>query len=173
MPIETLRDKDSEDFLRWVEATFIVDIVNGVLIWKTPPKRHPRLLGTVAGHARLNRGKRYWVIKRDRYAVKRAWLIYLAAYLRWPDNLIDHKDGNSENDRIGNLRDATVIENAWNHKKRKRRIDLPMGVRFMEGKYQARLTVNKKQLHLGVFDDAESARQRYLEARKEFYGEFA
>ena len=100
--------------------------------------------------------------------------MFLYVYGYFPFPCIDHINGNSLDDRIENLREATIIENAWNHKKRKRKINLPMGVRNMaNGKFQARIGYKGKQLHLGVFDTANEAKNIYELKRKELYGKFA
>jgi len=66
------------------------------------------------------------------------------------------------------LRVATKIQNGQNRKKAK-------GWRFEKKKkrYSARIVVNKKEIHLGYFDNEQLARSAYVEARKEYFGEFA
>lgn len=154
---------------------FKVDLETGRLFWRHPPYNHPRLEGSEAGGARANRSKSYWVIKIGRIAFKRARLIFLVAHGRWPEPCVDHINGNSVDDRLANLREATVTENAWNHKHRARSANLPMGVRRLNGsgRYQARISVNKHQIHLGAFDTPEEAHSVYLNKRKEYFGEFA
>lgn len=154
---------------------FDIDFRAGKLFWRNPPKQHPRLLGTEAGCPRANRnGKKYWVVKIGGKAFKRGRLMFLAFHGVMPDPQVDHWDGNSLNDKPGNLREATGTQNAWNHRKRARRIPLPMGVRSMKsGRFQARIAVNKKMIHLGAFETPDLAHAKYIEARKEFYREFA
>ena len=161
--------------LDWMKLSFDVDAERGILIWKNPPKNHPRLLGTEAGSLRPNvSGKLYCIVKMDRVAQKRGRLIYLWVNGRWPVPCIDHQNGDSTNDASSNLREATVMQNAWNHKKRARRIKLPMGVRTTAaGRFEARIGFNNQQLHLGAFDAPEEAHAVYLQKRKELYGQFA
>ena len=159
-----------DDILR----LFTVDVDAGRMFWKAPPKNHSELLGIEAGAARPNRGKSYWVVKIDAKAYKRGRLIFLVAHGRLPSPCIDHINGDSLNDRLINLREATITQNAWNHKKRKRRIALPMGVRSLSsGRYQARIAVNKKMNYLGIFDTPEDASVIYQQARAQYFGEFA
>ena len=40
--------------------------------------------------------------------------IWLIVYDKWPDNEIDHKDRNNQNNRLSNLRDVTHQENVLN-----------------------------------------------------------
>jgi hypothetical protein len=146
----------------------------GKFVWKNVSKHHKRLNGQEAGCASDANKKPYWNIKINNKRYKRGRLMFLYVYGEFPNPCVDHINGDSLDDRIKNLREATVMENAWNHKKRKRRIDLPMGVRNMaNGKFQARISYKGKQLHLGVFDTPNKAKAIYETKRKELYGKFA
>jgi hypothetical protein len=164
------------EIIEWMRASFEVDAERGSLIWRHPPKNHSRMIGREAGSLRrAHNGKRYCHVKKDRRSLKRGHLIFLWVYRRWPTPCLDHIDGNSENDGIANLREATITQNAWNHKKRARRIKLPMGVRLIvkSGRYQARIGLHGKQLHLGAYDTPEAAHTAYVAKRKELYREWA
>jgi len=164
------------EIIEWMRASFEIDAERGLLIWRHPPKNHPRMIDREAGSFRPTHwGKRYCHIKKDRHAFKRGYLIFLWVYGRWPAPCLDHIDGNSENDSIANLREATTTENAWNHKKRARRINLPMGVRLItkSGRYEARIGFHGNQLTLGAYDTPEAAHAVYLAKRKELYREWA
>lgn len=154
---------------------FRVDLDNGRLFWREPPPNHTRLLGAEAGSARPNQsGKLYWHVKIGGRAIKRGHIIYFLSFGHWPTPCLDHKDGNSLNDAASNLRAATATENAWNHKRRKRRINLPMGVRSIaSGRYEARISFHGTQLHLGAFETPEQAHTAYVAKREELYREFA
>lgn len=160
-----------------VHSMFTFDFEAGRVFWKCPPKNHPRLVGSEAGcpRAALHNGKIYWRIKIGRMSYGRARVIYFAATGRYDFECIDHINGNSEDDRLVNLREATVTQNAWNHKGRARRINLPMGVRQIasSGRYEARIGCHRRQLHLGAFDTPEEAHAVYLAKRKELFREFA
>lgn len=171
---EVTPDLDPRVVLKWMREHFDVFPKEGVLIWRKPTKYHPDLLDESAGSYRESRGKHYCHIKMNGLALKRGWLIFLWVNKRWPQPMLDHKNGDSSNDSIANLREATATQNAWNHKKRARRIALPMGVRnTLSGRFQARLACNKKMLHLGTFDTPEKAAKAYRAKRKELYREFA
>lgn len=154
---------------------FCVDLQRGKLFWKTPPKPRAGLVGLEAGTVRESRcGKKYWIVKLGGRAYGRAHLIFLAANGRYPRPMVDHRDGDSLNDRPSNLRDATRTQNAWNHKGRKRRIDLPMGVRLTKsGRFAARISFHGKQIHLGAFNTIDEASFVYAVKRQKLYGEFA
>lgn len=156
-------------------ALFSIDLDGGSIVWKLPPKNHPRMLFKEAGFPRPNRrGKSYWIVKIDKHAYRRAQIILAVATGRWPDQCVDHIDGNSLNDRASNLRHASIAENARNHKGRTKSTQLPMGLREMpNGRFQARIAHDKITKHLGCFDDMATAAAAYAAARKELFREFA
>lgn len=158
-----------------IQNLFDADLQAGRLFWRRPSKFHIEKVGSEAGSARTTHsGKAYWIIKINGRAWRRAHLIFCVAHGRMPSPCTDHINGDSLDDRLDNLREATVTQNAWNHKRRARRINLPMGVRLTgAGRYQARITCHKKQIHLGAFDTPEQARLVYLAKRKELFGEFS
>lgn len=146
----------------------------GTMVWHSPSKYHREKQGRNAGCAGYC-GKPYWMIKIDGRRYRRGRLMFLAKFGRFPHPCIDHINGDSLDDRLCNLREATVQQNAWNHKPHSRRIQLPMGVRLIpgSGNYQARISCNKKQYHLGSYPTPEEAHLVYLAKRKEFFGDFA
>lgn len=149
------------------------DSETGKFYWKNPPKYHPDLKGLEAGMSRKGGHKAYWVIKINKIARKRGRLVFLVMNGRWPCPCIDHINGDSLDDKPNNLREATVTQNAWNHKTRRKTTNLPMGVRTLGDRFAARISINKKHLFLGVFDTPELAADVYIAKRKELYGEFS
>lgn len=152
-----------------------VDVTTGIARWLDATKHHRRLVGSVAGSSREGtHGKRYWVIKINGLQYLRSQIVFAIKSGAWPDHLIDHKNGDSLDDRGENLRPATVLQNAWNHKTRAKASPLPMGVRCTRSmRFQARLQVNKKAIVVGVFDCPEAASAAYQQARKEAFGDYA
>ena len=154
-------------------SLFECDFVLGKMTWRKPTKYHPRLLGSEAGTPQENHsGKLYWVIRIYGKGHKRGRLLFLARHGRFPVPCVDHEDGNSLNDSIENLREATVLENAWNHKKRRKSSDLPMGVRQIGNRFQVRLAIRGKMNHFGCYDTIAEAHKVYLEKRRENYGDY-
>jgi hypothetical protein len=136
--------------------------------------RCPTHIGRIAGSpATGRRNKTYWFVKLNGRSVKRANIVFCMTHGHWPSPQIDHIDGNSLNDAPENLREATVTQNARNHKTRAKRSPVPMGVRFQFGRFRARITVNKQQISLGAFDTPDEAANAYQAARREYFGEFA
>lgn len=89
---------------------------------------------------------------------------------------VDHKDGNGLNNQRYNLRPATDTQNkqAFQHK-RKNTFSCYRGVScYARGdKFEAKISVNKKTLHLGTFTNETDAALAYDAAAREFFGEFA
>lgn len=143
------------------------DKMTGSFTWRAVSKYHSGKRGKVAGcHSK---GYVFININSKRYpAHKLAWL-YIHKYL--PDYL-DHINGNGEDNRIANLRECSHAENTRNHGKRTNNSGLPTGVRFMNNGYQARVTYNNKQYHLGVYNTPQRAEDIYLQTRKILFGEY-
>lgn len=155
---------------------FWVNLGEGKLYWRNPPKNHPRLRNKEAGQPIPNHnGKEYWVIRIGKKGYKRGHLIYFLTHGEAAKPCLDHINGNSLDDRAENLRPATVQQNAQNHKKRAKASSLPMGVRLIpgSGRFQARISLSKKQIHLGAYDTPEEAAAVYVAKRKELFNEFA
>jgi len=92
-----------------------------------------------------------------------------------PENMvIDHIDHNPLNNMRSNLRIVTQHNNMMNQSKRKDNKSGVIGVAFRKdnNKWQARLRLNKKNIHLGYFDDFEEACQTRKDAEIKYFGEF-
>ena len=94
------------------------------------------------------------------------------AILCVPDTmLVDHIDGDGLNNTRANLRPANRQLNAQNRRTQTRkRHDLPPGVKpprwGRNGRYQSVIWVNKKPVHLGMFDSVEEAALAYMKAKQ-------
>ena len=89
--------------------------------------------------------------------------------------LPDHKDGNCHNNCKNNLRAATKSQNGQNVGIKSNNTTGYKGVfyRSDNGKIFARITVNKKKIQLGYFNNLHDAARAYNEAAKKYFGEFA
>lgn len=110
-------------------------------------------------------------IKPKLYLAHRlAWLYY---YGEFPKINIDHINNNPNDNRIKNLRESSYKENAINIPNRSNNITGVVGVSLHKAsnKWQARISDNKKNIALGIFDlftDAVKARYN-AEIRLKYY----
>lgn len=99
-------------------------------------------------------------------ASRLAWL-YMTG--RWPTKMIDHKDGDTTNEKWNNLRQATNRQNTANRKINYRSTTGFKGVTKPRKKFIAMLAGK----YLGSFETAEEASAVYFQAAKRKYGEYA
>lgn len=93
---------------------------------------------------------------------------------RWPENEIDHINGDRADNRLVNLREATHLQNSRNQGLRKSNKSGVKGVSWegRRSKWRASAMVSGKKIHLGYFDDkclAETAVRSFRSAND---GEF-
>lgn len=89
----------------------------------------------------------------------------------WPVGPLDHINGNKADNRLSNLRIATVAQNAWNARSHGR---FKKGVTMhRSGKFQARISVDGRERYLGLFDTEDEAHAAYCDVAHRSRGEFA
>ena len=108
-----------------------------------------------------------------RYLAHRvAWAIH---YGKWPEDQIDHINGNRSDNRIVNLRESTQQENCCNMPKKSDNTSGYKGVwRYRDGvRWQCAIRHMGKTKHLGLFESAKEAHNAYCQAAQKYHGEFA
>lgn len=87
---------------------------------------------------------------------------------------VDHINRNGLDNRRENLRLATSTQNNANQKIRSDNKSGVRGVSWSKGKqkWKAAIYIDKKQKHLGYFDDKELAKKVYDAAALAYFGEF-
>jgi hypothetical protein len=115
---------------------------------------------------------RIWFDGKRYCAHRLAWLF---VYGRWPELDIDHINGNPADNRICNLREATVSQNIVNSKLRSDNSSGYKGIYFCRRykRWKARLRVSGRCLRLGSFHTKEQAAAAYDKAALLHYGAFA
>jgi hypothetical protein len=99
-------------------------------------------------------------------------LIWLYVTGSWPTNEIDHKDGDTLNDRWDNLRPATRVQQEANRGARSNSKTGVKGVIFKRGRYEARIYRRRYHRFLGGFKTLKQAAAAYEAEAKKYDGEF-
>lgn len=87
---------------------------------------------------------------------------------------VDHINRIKFDNRIDNLRLANRSENIINRNLTSKNTSGYTGVsKRKDGRFRAYISVNRKQIHLGLFDTAKQAYKVRLKAEKKYYGEFS
>jgi len=88
----------------------------------------------------------------------------------WPNNVVDHKNGDRSDNRWCNLRDCTQSVNIQNLKgpRRDNRSGY-LGVSPNGKRWNAMIRVNKKRHYLGTFDTPSEAYEAYITAKRRMH----
>lgn len=137
-----------------------------------------KILSTFNWQACPKKGKFYAVRMLPRNGQKPRPRIYMHAsvYGAIPFSFqIDHRNGNSLDNRRCNLRIATQSQQCMNSKLRKDNMLGTKGVRAKpSGKYEARINdLNGKRIQLGTYATIKEAALAYRLAAQRLYGEFS
>ena len=151
------------------ELINIFEYIDGNLYWKKSKQGIRK--NKLAGDKNSNNYTRV-VYKGQKYNIHR--LIFMINYGYVPE-FIDHIDGNPSNNRIENLREATCIENCQNQKMAKNNTSGIKGVTLNKNinKWLVRVSVNKKRLFLGYYDNLDVAELVANETRIKYHKNFA
>jgi hypothetical protein len=122
--------------------------------------------------------KRRWYL-RDGYAISDGSVniaTHIARLEGWDltDKLVDHIDGNRQDNRIENLRRVTHQQNVWNRGMQRNNTSGFRGVSFDKRRqcWEANIRFNKVKQRLGRFDTPEEASAAYEAKAKELFGEY-
>lgn len=144
---------------------------SGVLTWRVNKGGRAKK-GYLAGHE--SKSPPYLQVRIDGslYLGHRlAWLWMTGA---WPENMIDHIDGNGLNNKWDNLRPATMSQNQHNRGKGKNNTSGYKGVWFHKqiGRWCADVWKDGKKVYLGTFPDKKAAAEAATHARESMHKEY-
>ncbi len=169
--------------LKILDECFTLDSTLGKLFWKVRPREHFRtesgmkIFNTRYSGSLLGSADRKYIttaqIDRIHYKLHRIiWKLY---YREEPPSVIDHINGNTNDNRIENLRGVTSQENAMNKTKLlSNNTSGHIGVRYdkTRGKYMAYIRKDRKMKNLGRFETLEEAIEARRNAAIRLFGEF-
>ena len=147
------------------------DPATGIFTWRVKPSGSVKA-GDRAGSPN-DRG--YLGIGIDYHLHISHRLVWLYVYGEWPKKHIDHINGNTSDNRLINLREATIQQNQANSALRKDNKSGLKGARWhsRDKCWCSSIRKNGKSRHLGYFDTAKEAHAAYCTAAIEAFGEFA
>lgn len=123
--------------------------------------------GTKAGGTNADGYRQIGFNRKYYYAHRLAWLY---VYGRNPVSLVDHINGDRQDNRISNLREVTLQQNNYNIKKVRASSGL-IGVHWSprQGKWRANISAKGTIYRLGSFEDKESAHKAYMDAKSKLH----
>lgn len=154
-----------------VRSLLNYDPATGQFTWNVSnSNRAP--VGSIAGGVR---GDGYWRIRVDGHLYAAHRLAWLYVHGSWPNEDIDHIDGDRLNNRISNLREATRSQNLANMRPSSKSKSGLKGAAWNARKqrWMARIKVEGCEHFLGYFKTPEEAHAAYAEAAIRLRGTFA
>lgn len=151
-----------------VDRLLNYDPISGVFIWKKTSGR--AIEGKPAGHTCPRGYVHIWINGRTWRAHRLAFLVMTGD---WPVFGVDHMNGVKNDNRWENLRDvpdAINIQNKHRTRAGRKHSHLPLGVSICPDSqirpYRAKVQVEGKIIHLGLFETPELAHRAYIEAKR-------
>jgi hypothetical protein len=124
-------------------------------------------VGDVCGSLNTN-GYLQVSIENRLYLLANLAVLYVTG--SWPIGTVDHRNTIRTDNRWSNLRDVSNSVNQQNHRAARRNNKSGfLGVSPAHGRWAASIGLNKKKVHLGLFDTPELAHAAYVAAKRELH----
>lgn len=153
--------------LEFLKANLQYDPDTGIFYWKTT-RHNSRKVGEIAGW-KCARGYIHIEIHNKAYKAHRiAWFMHYGIDCT---TCIDHENGIKSDNRIINLRLGNQSFNNENRKvAHKNNKSGYLGVSLtLNGKFQARINVSKKCVHIGTFTSGAEAHIAYVQYKRQLH----
>ena len=154
--------------LEYLKSILHYDPITGIWTWLKD--NYSVKSGDIAGS--FNHGYCRIQIDEKKYGSHVLAWFYMTG--EWPENLVDHINTNTRDNRWINLRKATSKQNQGNSNKRKDNSTGFKGVSFHKasGKFVAQITINEKRVYLGIRTTPEEAFELYKQSAIEYFGDY-
>ena len=97
-------------------------------------------------------------------------ITWMVVYGEYPENTVDHINGDKSDNNISNLRHVTQATNQQNRRVRSRNNTTGfLGVTAHRNKFRATIWADGKNLHVGMFGTPEEAHAAYLAKKRELH----
>lgn len=158
-----------------IAAVLDFDPAVGSFTWK--PRQNDarnwnfRCAGKIAGNVDAHGYRRISIGNRKFWAHRLAWRLMTGEQ----PAMVDHINGNRDDNRFANLRAADNAENLQNRGMNARNSSGFKGVHLSRaaGRYAAQIMARGRRYTLGLFDTAEEAAAAYAAAAAKHHGNFA
>jgi hypothetical protein len=115
----------------------------------------------------------YWIIGIDWEKHRRGRLAWFYVHGEWPEGELDHEDLIKHHDWISNLRLATQTQNNANRRTYRNNKSGFKGIYFWAGRWRAMIRLDRRGIHIGMYDTPEEAHAAYCIKARELFGDFA
>ena len=152
----------------YIKSLFDYDSDKGILTYKVNRGGNAKA-GQEAGWTWSVGNKRYKHIKIDGKSYRYHRLVWMYMYGKFPNDQIDHINGDTLDNRIENLRDVTSIENSKNRGIQSNNTSGYSGINQLpSGNWRVRINVNKKRINIGTFDSFDEAYKARKQAEVDY-----
>lgn len=155
--------------LERLKEFLIYDPQTGHFIRRVSPSQKFKA-GTIAGGTKTDKnGYRAIGIDGRHYRAHRLAWLYMTGH--WPYGVIDHKNGEVDDNRFDNLRDTTTQGNSQNLSRQRNNSSGLLGVTWdkHEDKWKAHIQVDGRHYHLGLYSDKNVAHAAYCAAKQRLH----
>jgi hypothetical protein len=154
-----------------LKEIFIYDAEKGIFT-RINTTSSRAIKGAVAGSINSYGYLRISVDGRDYFSHRLAWLYEFGEF---PPGLIDHINGDRKDNRISNLRQASLSQNGFNRRIQPTNTSGIKGVSWCKrsGQWRAIIMCQGKSIHVGYFKEKSNAANAISKVRDLMHGKFA